>query len=136
MNKILLLSAYMLCSALVYSQKDYRVVFDVTSRDSVDHKNVVRWVKEISNAEPNSQVEVVFYGKSLDMVTNGKSTVANDVIDLAKKNNVSFRVCQQAMKNNNVGQSDLLPGVGTVPDGIYEIISKQRQGWGYIKASK
>jgi len=26
-------------------------------------------------------------------------------------------------------------GVATVPDGIYEIISKQAAGWGYIKVS-
>ena len=29
-----------------------------------------------------------------------------------------------------------LEGVGTVPDGIYEIISKQHEGWGYIKAAQ
>jgi intracellular sulfur oxidation DsrE/DsrF family protein len=39
-----------------------------------------------------------------------------------------------ALKNNHVDKSQLLPGVETVPDGIYEIISKQKQGWGYIKA--
>jgi uncharacterized protein len=39
------------------------------------------------------------------------------------------------MKNNNVDKSQLIPGVQVVPDGIYEIISKQKQGWGYIKAS-
>ena len=33
-------------------------------------------------------------------------------------------------------KSQLLEGVGTVPDGIYEIISKQHQGWGYIKAAR
>jgi uncharacterized protein len=136
MNKILLLALCTICSTLVYAQKDYKVVFDVTSRDSVDHKNVIRWVKEITEAEPTSQVEVVFYGKSLDMVTNGRSTVSNDLMNLAQKKNVSFRVCQQAMKNNGVANSDLIAGVGTVPDGIYEIITKQRQGWGYIKASK
>jgi uncharacterized protein len=27
----------------------------------------------------------------------------------------------------------LLPGVGTVPDGIYEIVAKQQDRWGYIK---
>ena len=50
--------------------------------------------------------------------------------------NVSFRVCEGAMKNNKVEKSQLLDGVGTVPDGIYEIISKQHEGWGYIKAAR
>jgi hypothetical protein len=38
------------------------------------------------------------------------------------------------MKRNNVDSTQLVPGVEIVPDGIYEIISKQQAGWGYIKA--
>jgi intracellular sulfur oxidation DsrE/DsrF family protein len=40
------------------------------------------------------------------------------------------------MKNNNVTADQLLPGIHVVPDGIYEIITKQREGWGYIKAAR
>jgi intracellular sulfur oxidation DsrE/DsrF family protein len=39
------------------------------------------------------------------------------------------------MKRQHIDESQLLPGVETVPDGIYEIISKQRDGWGYIKVA-
>jgi intracellular sulfur oxidation DsrE/DsrF family protein len=39
------------------------------------------------------------------------------------------------MEHNNVDSSQLIPGVGIVPDGIYEIVKKQREGWGYIKIS-
>jgi uncharacterized protein len=39
-----------------------------------------------------------------------------------------------AMKNNHVEKDDLLSCVEIVPDGIYEIITKQKNGWGYIKA--
>ena len=37
------------------------------------------------------------------------------------------------MKNQGVAESQLLPNVMTVPDGVGEIVSKQNQGWGYIK---
>ena len=80
-------------------------------------------------------MEIVFFGKSLSMITQGKSVVAEQVINYAKKKNVSFKVCAIAMKNNNVDKSQLLPGVEIVPDGIYEVISKQHDGWGYIKVS-
>ena len=73
------------------------------------------------------------YGQGLSLVTKGKSLVADDVVKLAQNKNISFKVCQIAMKNQGIDQSQLLEGVGTVPDGIYEVISKQRQGWGYIK---
>jgi intracellular sulfur oxidation DsrE/DsrF family protein len=134
MKKLYLLSAVLLLFFTAFSQKDYKVVFDVTSRDSLVHRNVIRWVNEIINAEPTAQVEVVLYGKSVGMVTKDQSTVADALKDLTQKKNVSFKVCKVALKNNGVDMSQLLPGIGTVPDGIYEIISKQRDGWGYIKA--
>jgi intracellular sulfur oxidation DsrE/DsrF family protein len=37
------------------------------------------------------------------------------------------------MKRNNISKEQLVPGVEVVPDGIYEIVSKQHDGWGYIK---
>jgi intracellular sulfur oxidation DsrE/DsrF family protein len=39
------------------------------------------------------------------------------------------------MKRHNIDAFQLLPGVSIVPDGIYEIITKQKEGWGYIKAA-
>jgi intracellular sulfur oxidation DsrE/DsrF family protein len=70
------------------------------------------------------------------MITAGKSVVADSVIKYAANKNVSFKVCEIAMKKNAVEKSQLLPGVTTVPDGIYEIISREHDGWGYIKASR
>ena len=114
----------------------YNVVFDVTSKDTLVHQMVIRWINEITSARPDANIEVVFYAKSLDMITNGKSVVGSDVMKYAAKKNVAFRVCEVAMKNNGVDKSQLLAGVQTVPDGIYEIISKQHDGWGYIKAAR
>jgi intracellular sulfur oxidation DsrE/DsrF family protein len=48
---------------------------------------------------------------------------------------VSFKVCEISMKNQQVDKSKLLPGVTIVPDGIGEIVTRQREGWGYIKAA-
>jgi intracellular sulfur oxidation DsrE/DsrF family protein len=135
MSKSILLFGCLLFSSLfLKAQKDYKVVFDLTSKDSLDQKAVMRWVNEIIKAEPTAKVEVVMYGQGLNMVVKGRSSVEDAVGKLTSNNNVSFRVCSVAMKNQNVDQSQLLPGIETVPDGIYEIISKQRQGWGYIKA--
>ena len=114
----------------------YNVVFDVTSKDTLVHQMVIRWINEITSSRPDANIEVVFYAKSLDMVTTGHSVVASDVMKYAAKKNVSFKVCEVAMKNNSVDKSQLIPGVKTVPDGIYEIISRQHDGWGYIKAAR
>lgn len=133
MKKILLLIGILFSSFFALAQKDYKVVFDLTSKDSNDQRAAIRWLNEVSKAEPTAQMEVVMYGQGLDLVTKGKSIVADDVIRLAQNKNIAFKVCQVAMKAHNLTMNDLLPGVQTVPDGIYEVISKQKQGWGYIK---
>src|SRR5204863_7941774 len=104
-----------------------KVVIDVTSGDSLVHQMVVRWVGEIT-MHPEAQVEVVFYAGSLDMVTKGKSVVADGVKKYAGNPNVAFNVCEIAMQKKNVTKDQLLAGVGTVPDGIYEIVQRQHDG--------
>jgi uncharacterized protein len=129
----LLFSFLLVFSFGAVAQKDYRVVFDFTSKDTSDQRAVIRWVDGISKGDPDAKLEVVMYGQGLDLVTKGKSYVSADVVRLAANKNISFRVCEVAMKNHNIDKSQLLEGVGTVADGIYEVISKQREGWGYIK---
>ena len=114
----------------------YNVVFDVTSKDTLVHQMVIRWIREITTANPKANIEVVYYAKGPEMVTSGKSVVAADVEKYASMKNVQFKVCEIALKNNGIEKSQLLPGVSTVPDGIYEIISRQHDGWGYIKAAR
>lgn len=129
----LLLSCFLAISFVALAQKDYRVVFDFTSKDTTDQRAVIRWLDGISKGDPNAKLEVVMYGQGLDLVTQEKSYLSADVVRLAANKNISFRVCEVAMKAHNIDKSQLLEGVGTVPDGIYEVISKQREGWGYIK---
>ena len=113
--------------------QSYRVVFDMTSRDSLDQKAVMRWIREISASNPKAEMEVVMYAKGFELVMPEKSTLTADVSNAMKNPNVTFTVCEVALKNNKTDKSQLLKGVQTVPDGIYEIVSKQHQGWGYIK---
>src|SRR5678816_2922311 len=104
MKKQIVLGFLLLLSSLTFAQKKapYNVVIDVTSKDTVVHQMVMRWVREIAVDHPEANVEVVFYAKSLDMVTKDKSIVASDVVKYAAMKNVKFSVCEVAMKNNQV----------------------------------
>jgi intracellular sulfur oxidation DsrE/DsrF family protein len=111
----------------------YRVVFDLTSRDSLEQKAVLRWLREVRSSSPDAQMEVVMYAKGFELVMPERSAYIADVKEAMKNPNVSFKVCAIALKNNNVEKSQLLPGVETVPDGIRELVTKQQDHWGYIK---
>ena len=101
--------------------------------DSLDQKAVLRWLKEVGTSSPDAQMEVVMYAKGFELVMPERSAYIADVKEAMKNSNVTFKVCAIALKNNNVNASQLLPGVQTVPDGIYELVSKQQDHWGYIK---
>lgn len=137
MKSFLCVLGFMLLSlGMVKAQESsYKVVFDLTSKDSLDQKAVMRWLDEITTANPAATMEVVMYGKGYELVMPEKSSFINQVKESMKNPNISFKVCQIAMKNNKIEKSQLLPGVQTVPDGIYEIISKQQKQWGYIKVA-
>ena len=111
----------------------YRVVFDLTSRDSLEQKAVLRWLREVGTSSPTAQMEVVMYGKGFELVMPERSAYLADVKEAMKNPNVTFKVCAIALKNNNIDKSQLLAGVQTVPDGIYELVLKQQDHWGYIK---
>jgi len=133
MRYLLVLCCAVLAVSLNAQDKSYRVVFDLTSRDSLDQRAVMRWVREITTSNPDAQVEVVMYGKGYELVMPEKSAYLADVNTAIKNPRVAFKVCRVALKSNNVDRSRILSDAQTVPDGIYEILMRQREGWGYIK---
>lgn len=135
MRRTLLVVSFALLSAgsVQAQQQPYRVVFDLTSRDTLDQRAVLRWLKEVSTSSPDAQMEVVMYAKGFDLVMPERSAYIADVKEAMKNPNVAFKVCAIALKNNNVDKSQLLAGVQVVPDGIHELVMKQQDHWGYIK---
>jgi hypothetical protein len=135
MKKLFLLtSVVMLMTSFVNAQESkYRVVFDMSSRDSINQQAIVREIGLITGASPDAKLEVVIYGQGLDLAVKDRSTQQAAIQKLIADNKATFKVCAMTMKRNNIDKSQLVPGVEVVPDGIYEIISKQQEGWGYIK---
>ncbi len=139
MKRILLAAApalALLTAAFVYhpaAAQPYRVAFDLTSRDTMEQKAVLRWLNEVGSANPQAQMEVVMYGKGFELVMPERSQFVEQVKDAMKNPNVKFKVCRVALRSNNVDPSQLIPGTETVPDGIHELVMKQQEHWGYIK---
>lgn len=134
MKKLILPFLLILFSLTTWAQtKPIKIVFDLTSGDTLDHQTALRHIALEAKAHPDAQLELVVYGKAMPIFVKGKSTVAKAIQELEGNNNVSFKVCEVTMKRAGIDTSQLLSGVEPVPDGILEIISKQGEGWGYIK---
>jgi len=115
---------------------DYRVVFDMTSKDSINQQSLVRELGLIRKYNPDAKMEVVMYGAGLNLVVKDRTPQQQPAVEkLIMDKNISFKVCAIAMERQAITKDQLLAGIQVVPDGIYEIVSKQREGWGYIKVS-
>ena len=124
----------MLFGAIAIAQdKPIKVVFDVTSKNTGVHESTIRHVTFMSKTYENAEFEVVIYSGALQMLLKDKSTVASEISELVKKDNITFVVCQGTMKRYKMDKSHLIDGVISVPDGLLEIVQKQQQGWSYIK---
>ena len=132
-NSIVLMMSVLLPLLTMAQSAAYKVIFDITSGDTAAHKTVIRQMRGISQSRPDAQLEVAIYGDALAMAMKDKSIIADAVKELSSNKKNSFKVCAATMKRHNVDKSQLLPGIEVVPDAIYEIVTKQHEGWGYIK---
>lgn len=133
---VILLSLVAMVAFTSYGQGiDYKVVFDLTNPDPAFQQRVVRWIDIISGEYPDAQMEVVMYGKGFELVMTEKSAVSAEIAKALANPRVSFRVCAMAMAKHEVTLDMFFEGVQSVPDGIYELVTKQQQGWGYIKVA-
>ena len=137
MKKIILMVGMItsLASFSTAQNKDYKVVFDLTSKDTLNQQSLLHEMSLIKEGNPDANIEAVIYGQGLGLIRKDASTQSAEIQKLLSMKDVSIKVCALAMKRQKVDESQLLPGVQIVPDGIYEIISKQRDGWGYIKVA-
>ena len=136
MRNILILLV-ILVSGLTFAQTEpIKVVFDVTSSNPDVHRTAAKHLRLMAEAYPESEFELVIYSGAFKMVDK-KSSVAGETLSaVVNRDNVDIVICEQTMKRHKMTMDDLIPGVGSVPDGIYEIIMKQKQGWGYIKEAQ
>jgi len=116
--------------------KTHRVVFAVTSGDEVDWKLTLGNIRNlISGLKPDPvEVEVVAYSQGLNLV-KATSSLATEIAALQAQG-VKFVACQNSMRMQKVELKDLLAGVTPVPAGIVEVVTKQEQGWAYIKGGR
>jgi len=137
MRKTVLFFLMMMVSGLILAQNEpIKVVFDVTSSNPDVHRAAAKHLRLMAEAYPESEFELVIYSGAFKMVDK-KSSVAGETLSaIINRDNVDIVICQQTMKRHKMTMDDLIPGVGSVPDGIYEIIIKQKQGWGYIKEAQ
>ncbi|HZW70831.1 MAG TPA: hypothetical protein VFF57_08135, partial [Hanamia sp.] len=55
---------------------DYNVVFDFTSKDTLNQQSLIREMSLIKAGNPEAKIEAVIYGQGLGLITKDASTQA------------------------------------------------------------
>lgn len=135
MKNILLMVTLVIASvASAHAQKkEHKVVFEITSSDTAEHRTMLRQINNALRDVPNTRIEVVCHGAAIFMLVKDK-TVLGDMMQELKAKNVSFAACNNSMRKNNLTPDQLVPVAHVVPNGVMEVVTKEEEGWSYIKA--
>ncbi len=112
---------------------EHKIIFQLTSGDTTAHKQLMKQFNNILSVSPTTKIEVVCHGAGLDMLVTDKTIVA-DKIKALKEKGIVFNACEFSIKERKVDRNKIITEATYVSAGIIEIVSKQEQGWSYIKA--
>jgi hypothetical protein len=117
----------------VVSTAKHKVVFQLTSSDTLVQKALMKQINHLLVAAPNSKIEVVCHSNGITLLQRAITRQATAVQDLKQKG-VDFAACENTMRDRNIKKEDLIPACRTVPSGMLEIVMKQEKHWAYVKA--
>ena len=119
-------------TSLTGSQK-HKIVIQVSDAD------VAKWNLALNNAKNlqddvgagNIDIEIVAYGPGIGMLKLD-SPAATRVAE-AMKANVKIIACENTLRAQKLTRDDMLPALSYVPAGVTEIMTKQSEGWAYLR---
>ncbi len=129
---LLVLFAFSL-NAVQAQTAEHKIIFQLSVNDTMAHKALMKQLGNILTVAPSTKIEIVCHGPGMEMLMINKSIVI-DKITIFKNKGVVFNACEFSMKERNISKSVIIPSATYVPAGIIEIVSKQEEGWSYIKS--
>jgi len=110
-----------------------RVVIQVSDADPAKWNLALNNAKNIQTdlGASNVDVEIVAFGPGIGMLK--MDSAVGGRVDEAIAAGVKVVACDNTMKGQKLVRADMLNSVGYVPAGVVEIMSRQQQGWAYIR---
>ena len=111
----------------------HKIVIQISDADAA------KWNLALNNAKnlqddvgaANIDIEIVAYGPGIGMLKL-ESTAATRVAE-AMKANVKIIACENTLRAQKLTRDDMLPALSYVPAGVTEIMTKQFEGWAYLR---
>lgn len=120
------------CATTTAMKASPKVVLQVSDNDAQKWNLALNNAKNVQSAlGPDASVEIVAYGPGIGMLT--ADSVVSARVAAAVKAGVHVVACENTMKAKKLTPADMNVAVGYVPSGVVELMSKQQQGWGYVR---
>ena len=115
------------------AQKRHKIVIQVSDSDAA------KWNLALNNAKnlqedvgaANVDIEIVAYGPGIGMLKLDSPAATR--VSEAMKANVKVIACENTMRVQKLTRDDMLPALSYVPAGVTEIMTKQSEGWAYLR---
>lgn len=132
-SSIITLKASGQVSSVEPSTKQHKIVFQLTTDDTLAHRSLMKQLNNITTVAPDTKIEVVCHGPGLNMLVINKTIVQDKILQMKNKG-IVFVACEFSMSERKITKENIIPEADYVKAGIIEIVSKQEQGWSYIKS--
>ena len=113
--------------------KEYKIVFQLTSNDTLVQKAMVRQIHNVLTASPKTKIEVVCHSNGITFLQIDKTQQAHQIKELTV-HGVVFAACENTLRERKIDKKEILSQAVFVPVGILEVADKELSGWAYLKA--
>lgn len=107
-----------------------KVILHISTSDTINQKRIFSQITNILNELPDSIIEVATHADATTMLFKEGQFI--DQIE-SIHDQVTFLACENSLRSHNKGASDLSERVRIVPSTLAHIITRQSEGWVYIK---
>ena len=115
------------------SLKRHKLVLQVSDNDPAKWNLALNNAKNVQDdvGAANVDIEIVAYGPGIGMLKLESPSAAR-VAD-AIKANIKVIACENTMRTQKLTRDDMQSAISYVPAGVTEIMTKQSEGWAYIR---
>jgi intracellular sulfur oxidation DsrE/DsrF family protein len=112
--------------------KEYKVVFQLSTNDEQVCKSMIKQVGNIRKEIPAIKVEIVTHGLGVELLYSD-SRLSNVLQEMADRR-IVLLACSNSLNERGKLSSGLISVARIIPSALAHLIVRQSDGWSYIKA--
>lgn len=111
----------------------HKVIFQVSDADPKKWALALNNVANVQDdlGKENVDVEIVAYGPGIGMLKSGSEV--GERVQKAMGQGVKVVACENTMRNQKIAKEDMLSNIAYVNAGVVELMTKQAEGYAYIR---